>query len=243
MTKRRSISLLLTASLAAGMITALTPSSAMACAANLTRHDVFRQMRSGETVGTDANGAETFSFRTLNIDFEADKKTYRRGDIAVITAMITRPAKEDPLNNGIPMDRPYVEPAEGVTVGVGLHVGRVFLPGAAITDAEGKAVIRIKIESYAPVNKWIDASLYSWKIVAPGRVLHSARGWVHHRSAPGPHGPLTATHSSCSGSTSSTSPSVAFTSTRAPAAMPISIVRARHNVPFVRTVPSGAMSV
>jgi hypothetical protein len=165
MTRRRSISLLLTATLAAGAFTALTPGSAMACASAVTRHDVFRQMRAGDVVGRDASGAETFSFRTLHIEFEADKKTYRRGDVAEITVMVTRPAKEDPLNNGIPMDRPYVEPASGVTVGVGLHVGRVFLPGAAITDAEGKAVIQIKIESYAPVNKWIDASLYSWKIV------------------------------------------------------------------------------
>ena len=165
MTTRRFVSLLLSATLVASAFTALTPSSALACASTLTRHDVFRHLRHGQDAGANSSAMETFSFRTLNIEFEANKKVYRRGDIAEITAMVTRPAKEDPLNNGIPMDRPYVEPAADVTVGIGLHIGRVFLPGAAITDADGKAVIRIKIESYAPVNKWIDTSVYAWKIV------------------------------------------------------------------------------
>jgi hypothetical protein len=164
MEMRRPLSGLLAAILAAGMLTVLTPSSASACAAAMSKRQVFQDLKAGKDSGR-AGNAETIALRTLNIEFEADKKIYEIGEIAAITATITRPAKEDPLNNGIPMDRPYVEPAPGVTVGVGLHVGRVFLPGAGITDDQGKVVIRIKIESYAPAGKWVDASAYAWKVI------------------------------------------------------------------------------
>ena len=138
----RRIGAALAVALAAGAFVVVTPAPALAC-----------------------GGLETITLRTFHLEVDAPKSG-KIGTTAVIKVNITRPAKEDPLGQGIPMeDRPYVEPAEGVIVGVGLHIGNVFLPGAALTDAEGNAVIKIKLERYAPRNTWVNMSVYAWKIV------------------------------------------------------------------------------
>ena len=108
---------------------------------------------------------EYVSLKTLHLEIEFPKKAYAIGETVSVKVNVTRPAKEDPLGNGIPMDRPYVEPASGVIVGVGLMIGRVFLPGAGITDDNGDTVVKIKLEDWAPAGKWVDASIYAWKIV------------------------------------------------------------------------------
>lgn len=160
----RLASSILSLVLLAGAVVVAAPTSASACGvATLTRKDVFRAMRNGKMAN--AGAMETMSLKTLNLDYKADKKIYKVGSIAEVKVNVTRPAKEDPAGQGIPMDRPYVEPAEGITVGVGLSIGRVFLPGAAITDANGDALVRIKIESYAPANQWADVSVYAWRVI------------------------------------------------------------------------------
>lgn len=108
---------------------------------------------------------EQVSLLTFNLELGKLKSEYKIGDIVPIDVTVTRPAKEDPLGNGIPMERPFVQPAAGAIVGVGLHLGRVFLPGAAITDEQGVARIRIKIEDYAPSGAKVDATLYAWKVI------------------------------------------------------------------------------
>ena len=157
MTVRRSrrIGLVATTCLIASAfsITAATP--AAACAS--TKAGVFRSLKAGNM--------ETVTFRTLHLEVEQPRTTYKVGETAKIKVTVTRPAKEDPLGEGTPIERPYVEPAPGVMVGVGLYIGNVFLPGAAVTNDEGLAVVRIKIENYVPVNKWADASAYAWKVV------------------------------------------------------------------------------
>jgi hypothetical protein len=168
MKARRLTSMMATATLMAGLLTAVSASPAAACAAAVRKADVYKAMRNhameGGVVAT-SSGMETVSLLTLNLEVGETKPVYKIGDVAQIDVTVTRPAKEDPLGNGIPMERPYVEPAPGVIVGVGLHIGRVFLPGAAITDEAGLAHIRIKIEDYAPVNQWADTSIYAWKTV------------------------------------------------------------------------------
>jgi hypothetical protein len=78
---------------------------------------------------------------------------------------VTTPGKKDPLGEGIPLpvERPFVEPVEGAIVGVGLQIGRVYLPGGSVSDAEGNATIKIKLEEYAPRNTWADAGIYASK--------------------------------------------------------------------------------
>jgi hypothetical protein len=167
---RRLTSILLTATLMAGALTTIAAAPASACRRAVGKTDVFSAMKSGQSMdagvvrASKSGGMEQVSLLTLNLEVAEPKATYKIGETAEIEVTVTRPAKEDPLGNGIPMDRPYVEPAEGVIVGVGLHIGRVFLPGAAITDAQGVAKIKIKIESYAPVGQWADMSVYAWKV-------------------------------------------------------------------------------
>ncbi|MEA2453736.1 MAG: hypothetical protein QOG04_2446 [Actinomycetota bacterium] len=131
--------------------------------------DVFRAMKQDQSmdagVASASSGMETISLLTLNLEASKVKPVYRIGDTVSFDVAVTRPAKEDPLGNHVPMDRPYVQPAPGVIVGVGFHIGRVFLPGAAITGDDGIAHIKIKIESYAPKGTWSDTSMYAWKVV------------------------------------------------------------------------------
>lgn len=112
-----------------------------------------------------ATAMETVSLRNYYLEIKADKKLYEVGEVVEIHVNVTRPNDEDPLGEGIPTPRPTSEPVAEVMVGVGLMVGRVYLPGAGMTDENGDAVVRIKIESYARPNQWVDASVYAWKVV------------------------------------------------------------------------------
>lgn len=168
---RRLTSVLMAVTLTAAALTTIAAAPASACSGAPGRTDVFSAMKNGRSMeagvvrADSSGGMERVSLLTLHLEVAETKPVYRIGEIAEIKVTVTRPAKEDPLGNGIPMDRPYVEPAEGVTVGVGLHIGNVFLPGAAMTDARGVAKIKIKIASYAPAGQWADMSVYAWKVV------------------------------------------------------------------------------
>ena len=168
---RRLTSVLMAATLIAGALTTVAASPASACRRAVGKADVFSTMKSGRSldagvVRTSSSGnMEQISLLTFKLDVEKMKREYKIGEIVDVKVTVTRPAEEDPLGNGIPMDRPYVEPVVGAIVGVGFHVGRVFLPGAAITDDQGVAVIRIKIENYAPAGQSVDVSVYAWKVI------------------------------------------------------------------------------
>ena len=155
----RRISLLLaSAVLIATMGVAVSPASADVggCGA---RSAVNRALRNG--------AMETATLRTFDVEATIKKKIVNRGSYAEIEILVTRPAKEDPLGEGepLPIERPIVEPAPDVYVGVGLYVGNVFLPGFGITGPDGIAKARIKIESYAPSNTIADVSIYAWKVL------------------------------------------------------------------------------
>ena len=100
---------------------------------------------------TQAGGAmEYITPRTFHVAIKPLKKSYRRGEVVKVQVAVTRPAEEDPVGLGLPVQRPANVPAEGVNVGVGISVGRVFLPGYARTAANGVASVRIKLERYVP---------------------------------------------------------------------------------------------
>ena len=67
-----------------------------------------------------------------------------------VKVLVTRPAEEDPAGLGVPLERPANVPAEEVNVGVGISVGRVFLPGYGRTAANGVTTVKIKLERYVP---------------------------------------------------------------------------------------------
>lgn len=110
---------------------------------------------------------ESATLRTLYVEAKVKKTVINRGSFAEIEVLVTRPAKEDPLGEGepLPVERPVVEPAADVSVGVGVYVGSVFFPGFGISGPDGVAKLRIKMESYAPKNTVADVSIYAWKVV------------------------------------------------------------------------------
>jgi hypothetical protein len=107
---------------------------------------------------------ETVTLKTFHLEVKAKKKVYKVGEIAQVLVNVTRPAEEDPLGNGIPIDRPTTEPAEGINVGIGLRVGDVFLFGHALTNAAGDAVVKVKLEPWTPAGNAI-ADVFAWNIV------------------------------------------------------------------------------
>lgn len=155
----RRLSLLLASSMLIATIgVAASPASANVGACG-SRAAVKQGLRSGQM--------ETATLRTFDVEAKVKKPVYDRGTFAEIDVTVTRPAKEDPLGEGepLPIDRPYVEPAADVYVGIGIYIGNVFLPGFAITGPDGVAKVRIKIERYAPANSIVDVSIYAWKVL------------------------------------------------------------------------------
>lgn len=109
------------------------------------------------------HGMEQVQLKTLHLEVSPAKESYRIGEVAKFKALVTRPAKEDPAGQGIPMERPYVTPAEGVNIGVGLLFnGDVFLPGFGITDEDGKVTLKVKIMNYVKPGT-VHASFFAWK--------------------------------------------------------------------------------
>jgi hypothetical protein len=112
-----------------------------------------------------ASARNEYRFETYHVEYEFDKKLYAVGETVTAKVNVTTPAKKDPLGEDIPLpiERPLAEPVEGALVGVGIHLGRVYLPGGAFTDADGNATVAIKLESYAPRNSWADVGIYASK--------------------------------------------------------------------------------
>jgi len=150
-TMRRRTSLLAVTAILAGTLSFASAAPAQACSARGVRSG----LRSGALL-------ETVGLRTYHLDVKPDKKSYRVGDVAKVHVTVTRPGEEDPLGQGIPIGSPENFPAEGVNVGIGLRVGDVFLFGHNVTDAEGRATVKVKIASYAPPGK-ASADAYAWK--------------------------------------------------------------------------------
>lgn len=149
--RRRTGLVTIIAVLLAGTLSFASAAPAQACSAQGARSG----MRSGALL-------ETFGLRTFHLVVEADKRSYRVGQTAKIHVAVTRPAHEDPLGEGIPLDPPQSFPAEDVNVGIGLRVGDVFLFGHDMTDAEGHATVKVLIAPYAPAGK-ATADAFAWK--------------------------------------------------------------------------------
>ena len=107
---------------------------------------------------------EVVSLRTFTVEMKADKPSYAIGDIARVNFTVTRPAQEDPAHLGVPFDPPQSFPAEGVNVGLGLRVGEVFLFGHGVTDAEGKAQVKVEIKDYTPAGTAIGDG-FAWNVL------------------------------------------------------------------------------
>lgn len=87
---------------------------------------------------------------TFHVEAKPLKPSYKLGTKAMIEVTVTRPAHEDPLNNGIEFEPPVSLPAEGVDVSVGLYRGNFYMYGVSVTDENGKATIPVKLNPDAP---------------------------------------------------------------------------------------------
>ncbi len=152
-TMRKRTALLAVTGILAALLVVAPVSGAAACSGP----NVRSLMRSG--------AIEVVALRTYHLEVKPGKKVYKVGDTAKIKVLVTRPAHEDPAGLGIPIDPPASFPAEDVNVGIGLRVGDVFLFGHSVTNADGLAVVKIKIKPYTPAGK-ATADAYAWKTAA-----------------------------------------------------------------------------
>lgn len=111
------------------------------------------------------NMMETITPMTLHVEIGPFKKSYAKGDTVKVPVLVTRPAEEDPLGLGVAAERPVSEPAEDVNVGVGISVGRSFLPGFGITNEEGKTTVLVRIENYVSAPKMAHVRAFAYKEV------------------------------------------------------------------------------
>jgi hypothetical protein len=110
------------------------------------------------------NAREVVRARTFHIVAEPQAKSFAIGSKARIEVTVTRPAHEDPLDLGVELEPPASMPAENVYVGLGVHVGQVFVPGFGITDPEGHTSISIKLPSYMKPGT-AAVAVYAWNVV------------------------------------------------------------------------------
>jgi hypothetical protein len=98
---------------------------------------------------------------TFHVQLGRFKKSYKVGDTVKVGVKVTRPAEEDPAGLGVSFERPATQPASDVNVGVGVSVGRVFLPGYGRTNAQGKTTVSVKLERYVrPATAHVRAFAY-----------------------------------------------------------------------------------
>ena len=107
---------------------------------------------------------DVITIRTMTVEFKPPGKSVAIGSVAKVPVHVTRPAGEDPLQQGIPLDPPASAPADGVTVGIGLTIKNVFAPGYAVTNQDGKATVSIRIPRYAPAAS-VDLDAYAYNVL------------------------------------------------------------------------------
>ena len=92
-----------------------------------------------------------FYVYSLTVKAEPQKKVYQRGDTIKLNFTVTRPGPEDPGGNGVvlPEGSPST-PAQDVEVHASFWSGNFYKYGKAVTDADGKAVVKIKTDTKMP---------------------------------------------------------------------------------------------
>jgi hypothetical protein len=107
-----------------------------------------------------ACGARTY-VHTFTVTTKWSAKSYRPGQLAVVTVTVTRPGPEDPLGFGVPVAVPVGLPAEGVTVQTSLP--DYFPPpwDYDVTGADGKVKLKIRVPRDATPGRVYTASYAS----------------------------------------------------------------------------------
>jgi hypothetical protein len=108
---------------------------------------------------------------TFKIEVKMPKSTpYSPGDKVPFPTTVTRPAEEDPLGQGIPTPRPFVEPAPDVPVVIVAFADDVLLIDYKLTDANGKVNLALKLPKYMPEGP-VAARIYAQKLLADSNCM------------------------------------------------------------------------
>jgi hypothetical protein len=105
---------------------------------------------------------EYVTLNTLHVNVAPLKRAYHIGEVVPIKVHVSRPSENDPVGLGVAAERPTSQAAEDVNVGVGLSVGRVFLPGYNVTNAKGDTVVKIRLTNYTPKGKMAQVQAFAY---------------------------------------------------------------------------------
>lgn len=97
--------------------------------------------------------------RSLNVEAHPAKTVVRRGEKVKVHVIVTRPAKEDPVGQGIELEPPASAPAENVTVGLSVWVGkRTYFWQVGLTDAKGEDELTLTVPKNAELGDALGAA-------------------------------------------------------------------------------------
>lgn len=99
---------------------------------------------------------------SLRVRIWTNKQRYVVGEVARVHVKVVRRAT----------DKAPASPAEGTTVTVGVTSDDVFLGGSAITDAAGRAIVKIKLPKYMSLGP-VDAQAAATKSITDGPCLRT----------------------------------------------------------------------
>ena len=106
--------------------------------------------------------SEQYNILSFHVTAKPGRPVYLESEKAIIHVKVTRPAHEDPGNNGIEIDPPDSEPAADIYVGIAFVVGNSYLFGFGVTDEKGKADVEIEIDEGTDSGE-ADVNIYAWK--------------------------------------------------------------------------------
>lgn len=115
-------------------------------------------------VGCGPADLEYIYLKTFKVEVKLPKGPFEPGDTVPLPTLVTRPADEDPLDQGIPTPRPVVLPADAVPVVVVAFGDDVLLIDFKSTNAEGKVNLALKLPSYMPAGP-VAARFYAQKLL------------------------------------------------------------------------------
>ncbi|MFN2587500.1 MAG: hypothetical protein ABR613_05200 [Actinomycetota bacterium] len=111
-----------------------------------------------------ASNLEFVYLTTFKLDVELPHGPFKPGQTVHFPTTVTRPADEDPAGQGIPMPRPYVEPAPEVPVVIVAFAKDVLMIDFKITDEKGKVDLALKLPKYTPAGP-VSARIYAQKLL------------------------------------------------------------------------------
>ena len=127
----------------------------------------------GEEASVSCGSSRPTEVHAFTVEASWQKRVFTNDETAAITLTVTRPAPEDPLGLGLPIDSPISIPVEGATAWTTVLTRYPYPYGYGETNADGKAKIRVPLELL--------------KKPGPYDVTHNAEIWTNKDGCPDIH--------------------------------------------------------